>query len=307
MPSANARWYRLGEALLVLSQGDITTWSGDALVNAANERMLGGGGVDGAIHRAAGPRLLAACEQVPQVAPGVRCPTGEARITSAGRLQTKFVIHTVGPVYKNAAESAPLLRQAYMSCLELANKRKLENLAFPAISTGIYGYPVEEAAEVALSAVKDAIGAVSYVEFVLHPETVLNTFVSVADKLLEPIQPAGGQQDSEPPQQEPQPADSQGRKHTASLHPSSQAAQPTETNSQSGSVCGGGSASRGGDEVTSAAAANAARQPTPSATGGTGNPSGATASEQRVCPSAAGAPASTVSGGPLGSAAPRKA
>lgn len=297
MPSANARWYKIGDALLVLSEGDITQWSGDAIVNAANERMLGGGGVDGAIHRAAGPKLLAACQQVPEVAPDVRCPTGEARMTIAGRLQTKYIIHTVGPVYENAEESAPLLRQAYASCLDLANKRKLENLAFPAISTGVYGYPPAEAAEVALTAVKDSIGAVSYVEFVLHPAPMFETFVTVADRVLEAIQPAGGAQASEPQQQEPTAAvDSQGRRHSASLHPSSQAAQPTESGSQSDSVCGGGVATHAEREVTSAAAAAAAQGPTPSGTAGTA-PSGAPG----AAPSAAGAPASTVSGEPLGS------
>ncbi|WIA30970.1 hypothetical protein OEZ86_001018 [Tetradesmus obliquus] len=305
MPSANARWYKVGDALLVLSQGDITQWSGDALVNAANERMLGGGGVDGAIHRAAGPRLRAACEQVPEVAPDVRCPTGEARITSAGRLQAKFVIHTVGPVYKNAEESAPLLRQAYLSCLALANKQRLENLAFPAISTGVYGYPPAEVAEVALTAVKDGMGTLSYVEFVLFPEAMFTTFVGVADTLLEAIKPAGGAAVSEPQQQEPTPAvDSQGRKHSASLHYSSQAAQPTESGSQSDSVCGGGGKAGHAElEVTSAAAAAAARGPTPSATGNTGNPSGTTPSGQPGCPSLGGAPASTFSGEPVGSTA----
>lgn len=302
MPSANARWYKVGDALLVLSQGDITQWSGDAIVNAANERMLGGGGVDGAIHRAAGPKLMAACQQVPEVAPDVRCPTGEARMTTAGRLQAKFVIHTVGPVYENAETSAPLLRKAYVSCLELANKRKLENLGFPAISTGVYGYPPEEAAEVALTAVRDSIGAVSYVEFVLHPAPMFEKFVEVADKILDAIQPAGGAQASEPQQQEPTAAvDSQGRRHSASLHPSSQAAQPTESGSQSDSVCGGGAAAHAENEVTSAkaaAAASAGQGPVPSGTApsGTAPSAGAAAG-----PSAAGAPASTVSGEPLGS------
>ncbi len=120
------------------------------------------------------------------------------------------------------------------SCLELANKQRLENLAFPAISTGVYGYPLREAADVALGAVRDAIGGVSYVEFVLQPESAFNEFVVSADGLLEPIQQAGGAALSEPQQVVPAPADSQGNQRTASLHPSSQAAQPKDSNSQSG-------------------------------------------------------------------------
>ena len=106
--------YRLdGGRSLVLLQGDITTLRVDAIVNAANERMLGGGGVDGAIHRAAGPRLLEACRQVPEVSEGVRCPTGQARITPGFDLASDWVIHTVGPVYRDAEESRPLLESAY--------------------------------------------------------------------------------------------------------------------------------------------------------------------------------------------------
>jgi len=291
MPSANAHWYKLGEALLVLSQGDITTWSGDALVNAANERMLGGGGVDGAIHRAAGPKLMDACKQIPEVEPGVRCPTGQARITRGGRLQAKYVIHTVGPEYEDDETSAPLLAAAYKSCLELATKQKLENIAFPAISTGVYGYPVKEAAEVSLTTIKDHVGtSLKYVEFVLHPEEIFKTFVEVADTVLEPIPNAGGAAVSEPVQvlHQIQPG------HSASLHPSSQAAQPTASGSQSESVCG--KAGEAGElEVTSAAAT---RAPTPS---GTAGPSGTTPSEPG--PSLA-APASTFSGGPIGSCVP---
>ncbi|GBF98924.1 appr-1-p processing enzyme family [Raphidocelis subcapitata] len=290
MPSANAKWYRLpNEGLLVLSEGDITSWSGDAIVNAANERMLGGGGVDGAIHRAAGPRLMEACQQVPEVRPDVRCPTGEARITRGGRLQAKYVIHTVGPRYESDEESAPLLAAAYKSCLDLANKHRLENIAFPALSTGIYGYPKKEAAEVAFKAVAAAAGAVRYVEFVLMPRDVFDAFSAAADASeLEAIVGAGGPAASEPPDEVPVKEGEQ-----RSLHFSSQAAQPTESGSQTDSVCGGGGKGPEGGEVTSAAAA---RAPTPSAATG---PLSHTPSNQPQ-PSGA-APASTVSGEPLGS------
>ena len=98
---------------LVLTRGDLTLWAGDAIVNAANPRMLGGGGVDGAIHRAAGPELAAACAEAPEISPGVRCPPGEARITPAfGRLKVRHVIHTVGPVYSSPARSGPILAAA---------------------------------------------------------------------------------------------------------------------------------------------------------------------------------------------------
>ncbi|TXS91397.1 O-acetyl-ADP-ribose deacetylase [Parahaliea maris] len=132
-----------------LLQGDITTAEVDAIVNAANEVMLGGGGVDGAIHRAAGPALLAACREVPQVS-GVRCPTGEARITAAGALKARFVIHTVGPRYGIDANPAQLLADAYRSTYRLALEHGCSRLAIPAISCGVYGYPLDEAARIAL-------------------------------------------------------------------------------------------------------------------------------------------------------------
>ena len=132
-------------------QGDITKLEVDGIVNAANERMLGGGGVDGAIHRAAGPELLEACRTVTEVRPGVRCPTGEARITPGYRLPAKHVIHTVGPVWRNGKlEEAELLASCYRSCLQLASANGLKSIAFPAISCGAYGYPVDEAADIAV-------------------------------------------------------------------------------------------------------------------------------------------------------------
>ena len=140
-------------------QADITALDVDAVVNAANERMLGGGGVDGAIHRAAGPDLREACRAVPEVRPGVRCPTGEARITPGFRLPARFVIHTVGPVWSGGGPrgrggEADLLASCYRASLALAAERGLDSVAFPAISTGVYGYPADAAAAVAVGAVR---------------------------------------------------------------------------------------------------------------------------------------------------------
>jgi O-acetyl-ADP-ribose deacetylase (regulator of RNase III) len=131
--------------------GDITQLAIDAIVNAANERMLGGGGVDGAIHRAAGPELLRACERIAEVRPGVRCPTGEARITPGFLLPARHVIHTVGPVWLGGVHGEPeLLANCYRNVLALARQHRVASIAFPAISCGVYGYPLREAAAVAV-------------------------------------------------------------------------------------------------------------------------------------------------------------
>ncbi len=136
-------------------QADITTLDVDAVVNAANQRMLGGGGVDGAIHRAAGPELLAACRAVPEVAPGVRCPTGEARVTPGFRLPAEFVIHTVGPVWRGGGEGEDdLLASAYRASLAAAQAKGAQTVAFPAISTGVYGFPPQRAARIAVETVR---------------------------------------------------------------------------------------------------------------------------------------------------------
>lgn len=133
-------------------QADITTLRVDAIVNAANEALLGGGGVDGAIHRAAGPRLLAACRALPEVRAGVRCPTGEARITPGFDLPARYVIHTVGPVWHGGDRGEPdLLTACHRNALALAREHAIDSIAFPAISCGIYGYPRDAAAAVALS------------------------------------------------------------------------------------------------------------------------------------------------------------
>ena len=130
---------------------DITTLDIDAIVNAANETLLGGGGVDGAIHRAAGPELLAACRTIPEARPGIRCPTGEARITPGFRLPARFVIHTVGPVWRGGRDGeAGLLARCYRSSFALAGENGVESIAFPAISCGVYGYPIDEAVTIAV-------------------------------------------------------------------------------------------------------------------------------------------------------------
>ena len=142
--------------MMKVFQGDITTLAVDAIVNAANERMLGGGGVDGAIHRAAGRALFEACLGVPEVRPGVRCPTGEARITPGFRLPAKFVIHTVGPVWTGGRRGEPeLLAACYRNSLGLAVANGCRSVAFPCISTGVYGYPVEAAAGIAVRVVRE--------------------------------------------------------------------------------------------------------------------------------------------------------
>jgi O-acetyl-ADP-ribose deacetylase (regulator of RNase III) len=133
-------------------QGDITTLEVDAIVNAANESLLGGGGVDGAIHRAAGPGLLEECRHLPELRSGVRCPTGEVRATAGHQLKARHVLHTVGPVWRDGAHHEPeLLANCYWQSLKLAERMGLHSIAFPAISCGVFGYPLHQAARIALT------------------------------------------------------------------------------------------------------------------------------------------------------------
>lgn len=149
-------------------RGDITTLEVDVIVNAANETLLGGGGVDGAIHRAAGPDLLDACRAIPEVRPGVRCPTGEARITPGFALPARYVIHTVGPVWRGGDHGeADLLALCYRESLRLAETHGAASIAFPAISCGVYGYPIAEAAEIAVREVTDSVSSSGVIKRVL--------------------------------------------------------------------------------------------------------------------------------------------
>lgn len=142
-------------------QGDITQFQGDAIVNAANTTLMGGGGVDGAIHRAAGPALYAVCEKFHG------CPTGEARITGGFRLPVKYIIHTPGPVWHGGSHGEPeLLANSYRNSLKLADQNGCQTVAFPSISTGVYAYPLEQAANVAIHTIREFLKSAQYVQVV---------------------------------------------------------------------------------------------------------------------------------------------
>ncbi|MEC8425373.1 MAG: macro domain-containing protein [Myxococcota bacterium] len=175
-----------GARLLVL-QGDITEQETDAIVNAANADLLGGGGVDGAIHRAAGPGLVAVCRGLPERSPGVRCPPGEARITPGFALKADWVIHTVGPVYGEAAAPAATLAASWRSSLALARVHGLQSIAFPAISCGVFGYPAEEAATVAMGVLARAVDGFREIRIVLWGRAMHARWLAVASRSLEAI------------------------------------------------------------------------------------------------------------------------
>ena len=177
---------RVGSGHLFLRQGDITTHEADAIVNAANSRLAGGGGVDGAIHRAAGlAELRAACEAI--IAEIGSLPPGEAVITPGFGLPARHIIHTVGPVWRGGESREPeLLRNAYLNSLRLAREHQVRTIAFPAISCGVYGYPVADAARIALAALAEglAAGLAAEAGMVLHGQAAFAVWAEAAEPYL---------------------------------------------------------------------------------------------------------------------------
>ena len=168
---------------ITIVMGDITELDTDVIVNAANESLLGGGGVDGAIHRAAGPELLEECRKLNG------CPTGEAKLTEAYRLPAKYVIHTVGPIWAGGNSGEPgLLASCYRNSLNLAEDNGLKSIAFPSISTGVYGYPFAEACEIAITEIQEFLnesGARINVILVTHSQNDFDTYNSICDDFKE--------------------------------------------------------------------------------------------------------------------------
>jgi O-acetyl-ADP-ribose deacetylase (regulator of RNase III) len=182
------REFKVGAAKVRFVRGDITDMATDAIVNAANSSLMGGGGVDGAIHRKGGPRILAECKRIRAEQWPDGLPTGQAVITSGGNLKAKYVIHTVGPIWCGGDQSEPeLLRQTYMSSLRLAASKGLKTVAFPSISTGAYDYPIREAAHVAIKAVRAFLeeeDSLDEVVFVLFSDRDLRIYLNAAEKDL---------------------------------------------------------------------------------------------------------------------------
>jgi O-acetyl-ADP-ribose deacetylase (regulator of RNase III) len=166
---------------IVILQGDLTEQDADAIVNAANSSLLGGGGVDGAIHRRGGPEILAECKELRRTRYPEGLPTGQAVATTAGRLPARWVIHTVGPVFSRSEDRSALLASCHVESLRVADELGARTVAFPAISTGVYGYPLELAAPVAIEAVRSAETRVEEVRFVLFSRESYEAF----DRALE--------------------------------------------------------------------------------------------------------------------------
>jgi len=180
--------FRIGNAKIRIIRGDITEQETEAIVNAANSSLMGGGGVDGAIHRKGGPKILEECKRIRRTQWPNGLPTGKAVITTGGNLKAKYVIHTVGPVWRGGKHGeAELLADAYRNSLKLAVSKGIRTISFPAISTGAYGYPMEEAAEVALKTVKDFLEAedkLDEVVFVLFTESAYRVYERKAKEIL---------------------------------------------------------------------------------------------------------------------------
>lgn len=168
---------------ILLLQGDITQEAADAIVNAANSSLMGGGGVDGAIHRRGGPEILAECKKIRSEQFPDGLPTGLAVATTAGRLPAKWVIHTVGPIYAASEDRSHLLASCHIESLRIADELGAKSVSFPAISTGVYGYPVSQAAPVAIRAVQNAKTSVEEVRFVLFDQTSYEVFSRALNKV----------------------------------------------------------------------------------------------------------------------------
>ena len=175
---------KAGKASIELVQGDITKTTADVICNAANARLVGGGGVDGAIHRAGGPSIMAELDGIRAQNGG--CPTGSAVATGAGNLDAKWVFHAVGPVYSDGPRDALLLSSAYATCMGLAKEKECTSIAFPSISTGVYGYPLEKAAPVAIETIRQALegSPVKTVRFVLFDDDTFDAFQKALEEIL---------------------------------------------------------------------------------------------------------------------------
>jgi O-acetyl-ADP-ribose deacetylase (regulator of RNase III) len=184
---SNAEFY-VGKAKVCLVEGDITEMDADVVVNAANPSLMGGGGVDGAIHRKGGPKILEECRRIRATEWPNGLPTGKVVITSGGNLKAKYVIHTVGPVWRGGTSGEPeLLAEAYRNSLTLAVSKRLQTTAFPSISTGAYEYPIEKASQIALVTVKEFLkkeDKLRKVMFVLFTKSDLETYRKVAQEIL---------------------------------------------------------------------------------------------------------------------------
>ena len=170
-------------ARITLARGDITQQHVDAVVNAANSSLLGGGGVDGAIHRKGGPQILAECKRLRAERYPDGLPTGQAVATTAGDLPATWVIHTVGPVYAKSEDRSALLAGCHTESLKVADELGARTVAFPAISTGVYGYPVDQAAPAAIEAVRSADTRVDEVRFVLFDEATHRMFAAALERI----------------------------------------------------------------------------------------------------------------------------
>jgi O-acetyl-ADP-ribose deacetylase (regulator of RNase III) len=180
--------FQIKNSKIIILKGDITEMNTDAIVNSANPSLMGGGGVDGAIHRKGGPKILEECKKIREKEYPNGLPIGHAVITTGGNLKAKYVIHTVGPIWRGGKyEEAKLLYQAYYNSLKIAVSKGIKTIAFPSISTGAYGYPIEEASIIALKTIKEFLEKEDFIEkvfIVLYKDRDYEVYKEVAEKIL---------------------------------------------------------------------------------------------------------------------------